>query len=355
MAQSSWPTVAGGRAINDTQWEQMASGFAADGVVGAPTDTALVYADATGMQVKVRANKLALVRGHGWASGGAEFTKTIGANSSGSTRIDLIVLRLTRSTWDVTIEVKAGTPGAGVPALTQDATGSGAGVYEIAVAQVNVANGAATIAATDVTPLARFIGGASSSSRPKLYAHQPPLALSGNWTNTAAPTADDVSATGMFAIAGSRLTIDKQSPDSLLEVMLDVSGAVNGPGLVRSGVRVMATGYTSTNHIVGTFYFNIPLNYTTVSPNWQGPSSQGPQFTETDYPSTSVSGEHWHRAPTHTHNFTVPAIHMPWHGVIQIPSLSVKTYTIQPWFYVASGQTFTMDGNDHLVIRVAEV
>lgn len=157
MAESSWPTTAGGRAVNDVQWETMVRGLA-DGVIGTVSDTSVVYGDSTGMQVKVRANKSAWVRGRGWSSGSTEFTKAIASNSSGLTRIDLIVLRLTRSTWAVTTEVRQGTPASTPvpPTLTQDATGSGTGVWEIPLAQVTVGNGVSSISPTNVVNIAWY-------------------------------------------------------------------------------------------------------------------------------------------------------------------------------------------------------
>jgi hypothetical protein len=159
VAESSWPTVAGSRIVTDDQWELLSIGFGVDGVLGLPTDSSVVYGDASGRQVKVRAGKIGHIGGHGWASGTSDVVKTIGANSSGSTRIDLIVLRLTRSTLAVTAEVVAGTPGAGVPALTRNARGAGTGVWEIPLAQVTVVNGAATISAGDVTDIAWYSHG----------------------------------------------------------------------------------------------------------------------------------------------------------------------------------------------------
>ncbi len=159
MAESSWPTVAGSRVVSDDQWELLAMGFAVDGVVGLPTDTTVVFGDASGRQVKIRSGKIAHLVGHGYSSGTSDVVKTIGANSSGSTRIDLIVLRLTRSTLAVTAEVVAGTPGAGVPALTRNARGGGTGVWEIPLAQVTVVNGASTISSSDVTNIAWYSHG----------------------------------------------------------------------------------------------------------------------------------------------------------------------------------------------------
>lgn len=136
----------------------MCSSFMPDGIVGTIADTTAVYADSTGMQVKIRSGKIATVHGHGWYSGSSDFTKTVTANASGSARVDLVVLRLSRSTWAITAEVKAGTPGSGVPpSLTQDAATTGAGVWEIPLATVAVANGAVTIAAGNVTNAQQYV------------------------------------------------------------------------------------------------------------------------------------------------------------------------------------------------------
>ena len=117
----------------------------------------MCVADGLGMYVIVRLGKYALVRGYKWYSGTSNFNKTIAANSSGNPRIDLVVLRLTRATWAVTVEVVQGTPAAtpAVPALTQN-TGS-SGVFEIPLAEVTVASGASTIAGGNCVARDRYI------------------------------------------------------------------------------------------------------------------------------------------------------------------------------------------------------
>lgn len=71
----------------------------------------------------------------------------IGANASGQDRIDRIVARRTNATNAVAIAVLQGTPGTppSAPALTR-----AGGVYEISLAQVYVANGAAQINPEDI-------------------------------------------------------------------------------------------------------------------------------------------------------------------------------------------------------------
>lgn len=306
MAESSWPTVAGSRAISDTQWELMSQGFAPDGVIGLPTDTAVVYGDSTGLQVKIRANKYAVVKGHGWMSGTSEFTKAITSNNSGQTRIDLVVLRLNRTDQTVTVQVKAGTPGSGsAPALQQDASSSGTGLYEIALARVTVTSGASTISSGNVVPYARYIlPGGTVLARPKLLSMTHPETLNGVWNNAAAPNDDSPTATGNSQTF--RMTYDKQSPDSSLEVTVSTTGHASAAGKVVAGVRVMASGFTSTNYNVGERYFN-----------YNG-------------------------------------VHLNVGGTIHIPSLVPKQYTLQLWFFTV-GNTFYQDYNDQCLFRVAEV
>lgn len=158
MAESSWPTPANGRVVDDSQYEKLGLSYGPTaGVVGDFTSPQLVYGDSTGMQIKIAADRYALVRGHEWWSGSSIFTKAIGANASGSTRTDLVVLRLSRTTYSVTVVVIAGTPGAGAPAPTQNVGTTGS--FDLVLATVTVANGAATISAANVTYVAAHLRG----------------------------------------------------------------------------------------------------------------------------------------------------------------------------------------------------
>lgn len=71
----------------------------------------------------------------------------IGANSSGSTRIDIVILKLDRTANTLILTVKAGTPGAGAPALTQVAGGT----WEFPIANITVANGASSIVTGNIS------------------------------------------------------------------------------------------------------------------------------------------------------------------------------------------------------------
>jgi hypothetical protein len=102
------------------------------------------YGDSSGRQVKVKTGKA-------WIAGvyyenDAEIILAVTANSSGSTRLDRIVVRVNWTTNTCALLVVAGTPGAGTaPAPTNTAT-----TWDLNLGYVTVVNGAATIAAADV-------------------------------------------------------------------------------------------------------------------------------------------------------------------------------------------------------------
>jgi hypothetical protein len=185
VTQSSWPSPAASRVVSDLQYERLVATQYVDGLIGSISDTPLVYADGSGRQVFLRASRYAQVRGHGWTSGGSDVTLPVTANSSGSTRTDLVVLGLNRSTWNVTGYIKDGTPGAGAPALQTDIGDTG--IYEIPLAEITVANGATVIAADKITPRAWYARSDGASAAGSTATTRPPNPLSGMmlWQNGA--------------------------------------------------------------------------------------------------------------------------------------------------------------------------
>lgn len=264
MAEFSLPRAGyNSGAVTDGEYELLTHPTGADGLVGTPADQPLVYGDSSGMQVKVRADRYALVRGRLWGSGGSEFAKTVGANSSGSTRIDLVILRLTRATPIVEIVVKAGTPGSGPPALTQDLGTTG--VYEIPVAQVTVVDGASTIAAGNVSAVSYYLGEllvvCTSDTRP---GHAPGrriwetdtgreyLSTGTSWVRTYPVTADSPSTTNItpasgWSVAGGQFArVVRLSGIATLELVVSRTGAALG-GNTESTILTIPSGYRSGN------------------------------------------------------------------------------------------------------------
>lgn len=154
MTQTSYP-LPPSRQITDAEYERLMGDLMPSGWLAEPTEPPIVYADGTALAVTVRAGKRVWVRGFLWESGDTDFTLSIDSNDSGSTRVDLVVVRLDRATWECTIEVRKGTPGAGPPSPVMQFD---TGVYEVPVATVTVATGATVIAAAAVLSVAWAIG-----------------------------------------------------------------------------------------------------------------------------------------------------------------------------------------------------
>jgi len=168
MAEASWPDPADGRVVDERQYELLSARHCDDGLYWQPGDPAPVYADgAGGLVVHVRANLFGCVRGFGWTSGDSETDLAIGANNSGSTRTDRVVLRLDRSDWTVRLAVKQGVTSPGD--LTRDAGGTG--VWETHVAWVTVPNAASSILANQVVSRPTAVG---SRIRPQHSADRDP-------------------------------------------------------------------------------------------------------------------------------------------------------------------------------------
>jgi len=169
MTQASWPDPADSRVVDDAQYEALAAHFSDDGLYGSPSDPAPVVGTSSGLTVTVKAGLFGSVRGHGWTSGDSDYTHSITSNSSGQTRIDRVVLRLDRDTWQVRTAIREGTPGGGVPALVRDPGPSG--VWEVPLARVTVASGATVINPGDVVSRPLYVG---SRIRPQHSAERNP-------------------------------------------------------------------------------------------------------------------------------------------------------------------------------------
>lgn len=158
MAQKSRPDPAGGNVVTADEYEGIMTAAAVDGIIGTTADTPVVYADATGRQVKVRAGKRAMLRGYTWFSDSAtdEIINNAGAglpaNTSSSPRIDRLVLRLDRAARTVRTVYLQGVaqPFPVAPALTQN-PGITNGLWDFPLARWNVAAGYTTVAAADLT------------------------------------------------------------------------------------------------------------------------------------------------------------------------------------------------------------
>lgn len=141
MAQTSYPFD--GTATTETQYSALFRELQETGVAGSADSLTLnVSADAGGMRVFVQPG-FAIVRGHAYNSTAVE-QLTI-SNSGGTARTDRVVLRLDPTANSIVLAVITGTPGAGLPALTQTDTG----IYELLLADVTVG-----VSVTNIAPAA---------------------------------------------------------------------------------------------------------------------------------------------------------------------------------------------------------
>ena len=151
MAQSSWPFE--NIDTSETQFSQWARNIG-EGVKPSALNELEVFADSTGMQVKVKSGQ-AMVRGH-YYQNTAEETLTLTAADPSNPRIDTVVIELDPSANSIALKVIAGTP-----SITPSPTGlvqTDAGIYQFKLAQVLVDAGAATIAAGKVSDYRTYLG-----------------------------------------------------------------------------------------------------------------------------------------------------------------------------------------------------
>lgn len=155
MAEFYYPFAAGpGAAVNETDWSHLARHLASSGVVGDPGGNQLeVFADSTGRHVKVRPGQ-GITRGHYYLNDAIKQID-LDANPSGSTRLDLIVLRLNPTANTVIADKVTGTPGAGAPPVP---TQSDTDIFELPLGVATVIAGATTITFDQVTDARRHSG-----------------------------------------------------------------------------------------------------------------------------------------------------------------------------------------------------
>lgn len=163
MADKSFPGPVGSptEAMDWADWLDWAGPVTGAGVIGDSGSSLQVFADSTGLQVKVRAGR-AFVRG---PQRRVENQLTLAVDGpSGSPRIDRVIARR-KSVTDgggIEIVVKKGAPAATPqpPSLTQEDHG----VWEIPLARFPVSGSAATITAADIIDERTFLATADETA-----------------------------------------------------------------------------------------------------------------------------------------------------------------------------------------------
>lgn len=136
-----------GADVAESGWRAMARHWRPSGPLItdlAPADWDVLEPSAgAGLQVLVEPGS-AWINGH-YAEWETQAELTISANSSGSTRVDAIVARLDATANDIELDVVAGTPGAGLPALTQTSS-----VWEILLGSSTLTDGGSSVTVADL-------------------------------------------------------------------------------------------------------------------------------------------------------------------------------------------------------------
>lgn len=172
MAYESYPNNAhNNRAITLLEHEGIAAHPGRTGLLFY-TATPPLFADSSGRQVKLRANTFALVRGTRF-NNYSETIIGIQPNTSGKTRVDLVVLRLRRQEsslgandqYTVAPVVIQGVPGDNPVAPSMERDSGSVGFWDMPLAEVTVINNVATVASHRVVSRAYYITGSGLAGR----------------------------------------------------------------------------------------------------------------------------------------------------------------------------------------------
>lgn len=143
-----------GSAVAESTWRKFMRHMLASGVLVGVTNQFELFADSTGMQVKVKTGEC-WIRGH-WGENLSQRTLTVTTSHATLPRIDRAILRNDFVNNRIELDVKAGTANASPvpPTLTQDTS-----IWEISLGQIRVDAAVSTIAASKITDERFFTGG----------------------------------------------------------------------------------------------------------------------------------------------------------------------------------------------------
>lgn len=153
MALTSYPFEA--QATTEVQYGLLFRQFADTGVVGNLDGPGFaVSTDSSGLDLQV-APGFAIIRGHA-ADNSAITNVVVEAADAANPRIDVVLLRLDPVGNTIALTVKKGTPAAAPVAPGLDQTGTG--LYELALAHVEVPAGALNIVPGNITDVRQYSG-----------------------------------------------------------------------------------------------------------------------------------------------------------------------------------------------------
>lgn len=152
MAETFFPFDSGpGANTKEQQWMKMARNWVQTGVIKGQLNDFQVYADSSGMQIKVKSGQ-AWIQGVFYQSD-AEIVLPISTADATNDRIDRVVIRVDWVANTVGLAILQGTPATNPvpPALTQNTA-----KWEIALADITIPANAVTITANDVTSIFHY-------------------------------------------------------------------------------------------------------------------------------------------------------------------------------------------------------
>lgn len=218
-----------GASITEDTWRKFMAMIMHSGVLHGVDNTLQVYADSTGMQVKVKTGE-AWIRGH-WGRVNAEKTLSIAAAHATLQRLDRVVARVNFTSNSFELDVLTGTAGSGsAVAVTQNTS-----LWEISLAIVTVPATDTSIDAGQVADTRAYTG----ATRPKgTGAYRPRASTSSGSTSSTAVGVERVDS--VFMDAGQVANIDYRChPDS-----------TNTADIVRTEVRYSSTGNATTSDTI---------------------------------------------------------------------------------------------------------
>lgn len=255
MTKTYFPFDSGsGAAITENQWSKMAQFWLNSGVFSGYLNEMLVYADSSGMQVKVKTGG-GWIQGHYYSNDTEEILAIQAAHAS-LPRIDRVVLYVDWVNNLCNTGVITGTPAAvpAAPALAQNTN-----IWQISLAQIYVAAAVATLAAGTVTDERPF----AANSVPDGYQ-----------TNTSGVSLS----AGMVvvrdtSVAGGFKTTVKSGDPSICGILIQAVGSNGKTRLVKKGYyNVATTGVVIPNHWLVT---STTAGYAQDSGSTQRPTTGG--------------------------------------------------------------------------------
>jgi hypothetical protein len=280
-----------GATVLESQWRDMAKHFisSASGVIRGFGSGMLCFGDSSGMQVKVNTGEC-YMRGH-FGSVTSQKVLPIGSNSSGNPRVDIAVIRCHFADNNIVVDIVQGTPAASpvAPTVTQNTT-----MWETKLADIAVANGAATITAANVTDqrvytsaIAKFTKTNVVSVPSGTYTNIPFNTIelrTGDVSLNAATTIATVNRSGLWQMSanvgfeplssgGRRIIIADSSDNSYSRTDTPTMGASEQTYLSTSSTEYLAVGATVKVRVWqnGASAINTVAGWATLVLTWIGP------------------------------------------------------------------------------------